>query len=187
MASFTWQDGTLVSKAKVEIDGTIYEVEPEEYSGTTPLSASNLNAMQDGIYEDIGNKSQLNTDSKASIVSAINEINEKTFYSTSEQIVGKWINNKPIYRIVVDFGNLPNATTKTVATNISNVGIVTKLYGIRKGNTEIAPIPLYYSGNYYETITLTYADNTITGVNVKTSSNRTNETAVVIIEYVKIN
>lgn len=53
MAKFIWQDGTLVSKAKVEIGGTIYEVDPEEYSGTTPLSASNLNAMQDGIYEDI--------------------------------------------------------------------------------------------------------------------------------------
>ena len=53
MAKFTWQDGTLVSKAKVEIGGTIYEVDPEEYSGATPLSASNLNAMQDGIYEDI--------------------------------------------------------------------------------------------------------------------------------------
>lgn len=53
MAKFTWQDGTLVSKAKVEVGGTIYEVDPEEYSGATPLSASNLNAMQDGIYEDI--------------------------------------------------------------------------------------------------------------------------------------
>jgi len=56
MAKFTWQDGTLVSKAKVEINGTIYEVDPEEYSGATPLSASNLNAMQDGIYEDIDKK-----------------------------------------------------------------------------------------------------------------------------------
>ena len=53
MAKFIWQDGTLVSKAKVEVGGTIYEVDPEEYSGATPLSANNLNAMQDGIYEDI--------------------------------------------------------------------------------------------------------------------------------------
>ena len=61
MAKFTWQDGTLVSKAKVEIGGTIYEVDPEEYSGATPLSASNLNAMQDGIYEDINNVAQNGT------------------------------------------------------------------------------------------------------------------------------
>ncbi len=51
MAKFTWQDGTLVSKAKVEIGGTIYEVDPEEYSGATPLSASNLNNMQDGLFD----------------------------------------------------------------------------------------------------------------------------------------
>ena len=52
MAKFVWQDGTLVSKAKVEVGGTIYEVVPEEYSGTTPLSASNLNTMVDSIYSD---------------------------------------------------------------------------------------------------------------------------------------
>lgn len=53
MAKFVWQDGTLVSKAKVEINGTIYEVDPEEYSGSTPLSASNLNAMVDSTYSDL--------------------------------------------------------------------------------------------------------------------------------------
>lgn len=53
MAKFVWQDGTLVSKAKVEIGGTIYEVDPEEYSGSTPLSASNLNAMVDSTYSDL--------------------------------------------------------------------------------------------------------------------------------------
>lgn len=53
MAKFVWQDGTLVSKAKVEIGGTIYEVDSEEYSGSTPLSASNLNAMVDQTYQDL--------------------------------------------------------------------------------------------------------------------------------------
>lgn len=41
-----WQNGTLVSKAKVEINGQIYEVDPEEYSGITPLSAENLRQME---------------------------------------------------------------------------------------------------------------------------------------------
>lgn len=75
MAKFTWQNGTLVSKAKVEIDGTIYEVDPEEYSGATPLSAGNLNAMQDGIYDDIGNLTTLETTNKENVVSSINELN----------------------------------------------------------------------------------------------------------------
>lgn len=43
-------------------------------------------------------------------------------YSTDETDTGKvWIDDKPIYRKVVDFGALPSATIKTVAHNISNV------------------------------------------------------------------
>lgn len=42
-----WENGTLVSKAKVTINGNIYEVEPEQYEGTTPLSAENMKQMED--------------------------------------------------------------------------------------------------------------------------------------------
>lgn len=88
MAKFTWQDGTLVSKAKVEIDGTIYEVDPEEYSGATPLSASNLNAMVDGIYDDIGDVSELETTAKGSLVDATNELN-------TTRLIKLWENPNP--------------------------------------------------------------------------------------------
>nr|DAJ75854.1 MAG TPA: hypothetical protein [Caudoviricetes sp.] len=46
MNKINFQNGTLVSKAKVTIGGTVYEVEPAEYEGTTPLNAENLNQMQ---------------------------------------------------------------------------------------------------------------------------------------------
>jgi hypothetical protein len=116
MAKFTWQDGTLVSKAKVEIGGVIYDVDPEEYSGTTPLSAANLNAMQDGIYEDLGDKSQLNTNSKTNLVNAINSIIDAEIYSTEEVKTNKiWIDGKPIYRKVVDLGTISGThATKTL-------------------------------------------------------------------------
>lgn len=91
MAKFVWQDGTLVSKAKVEVGGTIYEVDPEEYSGSTPLSASNLNAMVDNIYDDM-----------------------KDVYSTTETQIGTWL-GKPLYRKVIT-GTLSN----TVNHGISN-------------------------------------------------------------------
>lgn len=48
-----WQDGTLVSKGKVEINGTIYEVEPEQYSGQTPLSCANLKKMENNTEKAI--------------------------------------------------------------------------------------------------------------------------------------
>lgn len=53
MGKFNWQNGTLVTPARVEINGEVHDVTPEQYSGQTPLSAENMNAMQDGIYEDI--------------------------------------------------------------------------------------------------------------------------------------
>lgn len=46
-----FQNGNLVSNAKVEVGGTVYDVEPAVYEGTTPLSASNLNQMQTNIYD----------------------------------------------------------------------------------------------------------------------------------------
>lgn len=48
-----WEDGTLVSKAKVEVSGQIYDVEPEQYTGTTPLSAANLKEMEDNTEKAI--------------------------------------------------------------------------------------------------------------------------------------
>lgn len=53
MNKINFQNGSLVSKAKVTIDGTVYEVEPAEYEGTTPLNAENLNQMQDNIIQGI--------------------------------------------------------------------------------------------------------------------------------------
>lgn len=121
MAKFIWQDGTLVSKAKVEIGGTIYEVDPEEYSGTTPLSASNLNAMQDGIYEDMEE--------------ADNEIAKIGDYSTSEIVVGTW-EGKPLYRKIIT-GNLGSSS---VSHGISNA-----VFKIPRGHytsgSNIFPIP----------------------------------------------
>lgn len=54
MRKIGWQNGTLISKAKVTIDGTVYEVEPEEYDGQTPLSAENFIQMENNVEDAIG-------------------------------------------------------------------------------------------------------------------------------------
>ncbi len=46
-----FQNGTLIQKGTVEIDGNIYEVEPAQYQGNTPLSANNLNQLQENLYD----------------------------------------------------------------------------------------------------------------------------------------
>lgn len=53
MKKIGWENGTLVSKGKVSMGGNIYEVEPEQYEGNTPLSAENLKKMENNIEEAI--------------------------------------------------------------------------------------------------------------------------------------
>ena len=63
-------------------------------------------------------------------------------YSTTEVDTGtKWINGESIYRKTVNIGSLPNATSKTVAHNISNFGTLVKLEGSFTNGTISSPLP----------------------------------------------
>jgi hypothetical protein len=109
--------------------------------------------------------------------------NEQWFfdnYSTNEQVIGKWIDGKPLYRKVVDIGTLPNATTKQVAHNIANIGSVVTLRGIVT-DYRFFPVPFSATSNAY-TISI-FADTTT--IAVMTGNDRSNMTGFVIIEYTK--
>lgn len=120
MKKIKFENGTLVSNAKVEIGGTIYDVTPEQYEGTTPLSASNMNAIQDNAEEAIDEVAttleQLKTD-----------VENKHTYSTEEQVIGTWIDGKPIYRKVI-YSTINKSGTVSVQHGIANLGIVTNMY-----------------------------------------------------------
>ena len=82
MKKTNFKNGTLISKAKVTINGTIHEVEPEEYEGETPLSAEVLNEMQDNIEESINGKRIL--------VTTTSEVTQNTNYTVPQKYhVGK--------------------------------------------------------------------------------------------------
>ena len=51
MQKMIFENGTLVTPAKVIINGTEHEVIPAVYSGNTPFSAENINGMQDNMKE----------------------------------------------------------------------------------------------------------------------------------------
>ena len=97
-----------------------------------------------------------------------------------------WIDGKTIYRKVINFGALPNATKKDVAHNISNLEQFIRIEGVstRQDNTKFSQsLPLIYKNiesNY----------NTSLGVDVQTVSIQTNEdrsmfNGYVILEYTK--
>lgn len=114
-----------------------------------------------------------------------NYVNSLNTYSTSEQRIGTWVDGKPIYRKVIDFGSLPNATSKSVAHNISDLGFITNISGTiyHRTVTTYYPIPLQYKGNDSNYNVEIYVNNT----NVAMSSNtdRSFYSAYVILEYTK--
>ncbi len=88
---------------------------------------------------------------------------------------------RQVYRMVVDFGALPNTATKSVAHNIPNISAdftFTRMYGAASD-----PIGLSYLAIPNADITLT-AD--VTNVNITTVANLTAYTrTLVVLEYLK--
>lgn len=62
-------------------------------------------------------------------------IGDDTDYSTTEKIVGTWIDGSPIYQKTIDFGALPNNTTKNVAHGISDISTVINITGYSKNTS----------------------------------------------------
>ena len=73
------------------------------------------------------------------------EIGDDTDYSTTEKIVGTWIDGKPLYQKVVDCGAMPNSTTKTISHSISNIDNIVNYHGIAIKSSDSIPLP--YPGN----------------------------------------
>ena len=77
-----WEDGQKISNAYVTIDGTKYDVTDSEYIGSTPISADNLNKMD----EEISNLSNCNNLIKGHITSerSLSVNSEKTMPITMD-------------------------------------------------------------------------------------------------------
>ena len=168
-----WQDGTLVSKAKVEVNGVIYDVEPEQYSGQTPLSSANLKKMEENTEKAINEvDTELN-----------NKITNLTTYSTEEVKTGEtWIDGKPIYRKTYSF-TIPTANQeKLIAHNIENVeNIWLSNKSFLKTEDNCIPVNHYRDSGAYIWCLANSHD-----IRIKTgASGWTNNTTYVTIEYTK--
>lgn len=168
MEKFKWENGTQIEPAKVEINGVIYEVTPAQFEGSTPLSASNLNAMQDGIYEEIEETGKL--------------ITEMSTYSTQEQIIGTWL-GKPLYRKCIYINSFPDNSTAYYKVS-DNIDAIIKVYGYAKSGDIIFTInnarpddPNLSIGTYYNEIA--------GGLAIITKPDRRAFSGYAIVEYTK--
>lgn len=105
-------------------------------------------------------------------------------FSTSEVNTGcKWTDGKPIYKKTIDFGQLPNATGKSVATGITNLGQIVDLYGVATyANGVVLLLP--YIGIPDTTASISVNMNNA-NVTVTTGTDRRGATAYITILYTK--
>lgn len=167
-------------------------------STSTPLNASTLNQMQDNIesaIEDVESviptiENSLDSDSTTNGAS-VHATKLLNTYSTNELKIGKWIDSRPIYRKVVNFGALPNATTKKITTGllIDEVNIV-NYYGVANGvadnNKFVLSLPdISPNGANQATRITINTENNYYMINVLTGIDRSNYNAYIIVEYIK--
>lgn len=110
---FTWENGSQVEPAKVEVEGVSYDVVDAQYEGSTPVSAGNLNAMQDTLLSNV--KDDLEDESKIASCKAVKDV-----YSSTETKTNKVWDGKPVYRKSIEFSNIAKGTATTIET-LSNV------------------------------------------------------------------
>lgn len=93
---------------------------------------------------------------------------------------------RQVFRIVINFGALPNATTKSVAhgLTVDTATTFTRIYATASDTTGLTYIPIpYASASGIDDIEINVD---VTNVNITTASDRTNyNVTYVILEYIK--
>lgn len=127
---------------------------------------------------------------------ARNMLSEIGTFTSDETLTGqKWIDDRPIYRKVMDLGAVADGVnlTKSVEHGITDFDFVTKLDGFIKaratgtGSHNIKPLPWVRTGEDKDLQVELSIDSTNVNIIVpSTSSAFTQMVAYVIIEYVKI-
>jgi hypothetical protein len=104
-------------------------------------------------------------------------------FSTSEVDTGfTWVDGKTIYKKSINFGTLPNATTKSVAHSIGSIDNVVKMVAIAKdASSNFLPLPF---GHPTDASNISFS---LEGANlvINAGSNRTAFSAYATVWYTK--
>ena len=146
------------------------------------VTASDMNEIKsvaNNNATNIGDITSLETSDKTNIVTAINEINTKQNYSTTEQEIGTWIDGKTIYRKAFYISSFPNNTTTTMTHGLS-VSSFTKISGIATDDSTVWVDPQAGSANGRMTITVNR-----TSIYLYANTDRSSLHGYIILEYTK--
>ena len=109
-------------------------------------------------------------------------------YSTSEHIIGTWIDGKTIYEKVFDFGALPNNTLKSVDSGITGIDKVIKVNGFAEKSDVTINVPYIEanSSNSKSTIDIWYNKST-NKVEINANFNASSFYGYITVQYTKSN
>lgn len=103
--------------------------------------ASSLNELSDVTISNPTDGQILKYDDQNDIW--VNEdLNTGINYSTTEQVIGTWIDGKPLYQKTIATGSLPASGTTTVALNISDIDNIIRYEGFASDGTNFVNLPL---------------------------------------------
>lgn len=142
---------------------------------------SNLFGLNKKISaNDIAVKSSNN---KAKTLDAFLNNGYGNIYSTNEIVIGRWKDNKSIYRKTIDCGALPNNCGNIIPHNILNIDNIVKIYGWSKRQTDNVFLPLPHNA-YNNTSVSLYASKD--GITIVTYTDRASfSETYVTLEYTK--
>lgn len=114
-------------------------------------------------------------------------------YSTDEQVIGTWVDGKPIYQKTI-IGSMPAVETdKEFSSKFidieASIDYAHFICAVRKSTTGFVPLPLYYSGNGYQAYFFINGNNDPTRPNaIKLYSNAQtweSQNVYITIQYTK--
>ena len=154
----------------------------ENYGGDTTT-----HGKQKAVYVYIKATSGLAENQQENVLNEVKGyVNSSNSYSTNEvKTGGKWIDGKPIYRKVVNFGALPNATTNVVSFDNINADTFVKIEGIAMGNTGNAiTIPFADTSSATQSITI-FASSSSVSINTGATNRSDYTKCYITLEYTK--
>lgn len=137
-------------------------------STNSPINADNLNLLQDNVED------------------AIDEVTISDVYSTSETKTNKiWINNKPVYRKLIDIGNLPNNDYKQINHNIENIDELVNVNAIAvSSGGYYFNIPFIGTPGLFSNTQIGIRANSV-NIQIASTTDASTYTAYAILEYTK--
>ena len=138
----------------IQIGETIYDI---------PGGGGNANIWTGTQAEYEQQASQIPDDTVVLITDDEEHTQAFDIYSTDEQVIGTWVNGETLYRKTINFGALPNATDKSVAHEISNLGYVCKADAVGHNTTSglRIPFPMTNSGYLNQQVSWWITDTSI--------------------------